>query len=85
MYIATVITCAVISVVWSIYSGIFTLGINKCLFRSRITKNAYMETEKYMLPHTDITYNDVIIPIRFTKHNAFLITEALIATAQQQF
>jgi hypothetical protein len=44
-----------------------------------------LQTGKYMLPHTAITYNDVILPISSTKHNCFLITEAHIATAQQQF
>jgi hypothetical protein len=44
-----------------------------------------LQTEKYVLPHTAIAYNDVIVPISSTKHNCFLNTEAHIATAQQQF
>jgi hypothetical protein len=44
-----------------------------------------LQTGKHMLPHTAITYKDVIIPISSTKRNCFLITEAHIATAHQQF
>jgi hypothetical protein len=32
-----------------------------------------------------LTYNNAILPISSTKRNSFLITEAHIATAQQQF